>query len=223
MYILAIWYILEQQNTWISHPKMKLLPLIYPLHWIPEEQLEEKMWRCQVIKPYCLLNCFFSLLRFANPVHKGGIKSNQSGFLKSMILIIQIKLPEEQLRTDSSKCKGRGAKHAQQCAENEDVCVSEGKWNSDVFSKRSGTLSPQMPSLPYTQVIWWAFLPGILASDTCNTCQTPLCPALFEPSLFEVIWYMPSTLIAWGIWVSLSYKCSLPFPALFMMLLFKAP
>lgn len=91
----------------ITHPKMILLPLIYPLHWIPEEQFEEKVWRCQVIKPYCLLNCFSSLLQFANPVHKGGIKSNQSGFLKSTILIIQIKLLEEQMRSDSNKCKGK--------------------------------------------------------------------------------------------------------------------
>lgn len=91
----------------ITHPKMILLLLIYLLHWIPEEQLEEKMWRCQVIKAYCLLNCFSSLLQFENLVHKGGIKSNQSGFLKSTVLIIQIKLLEEQMRSDSNKCKGK--------------------------------------------------------------------------------------------------------------------
>lgn len=49
--------------------------LIYPLHWIPGGQLEEKIWRWQLIKPYCLLKHFSSLSQFANPVIKQVLKT----------------------------------------------------------------------------------------------------------------------------------------------------
>lgn len=105
----AYWNIKRHERT---HPKMLLFTLIFPLHWIPEGQLEEKIWRWQVIKPYHLLN-YSSSFAFCKSCHKAGIRNNQSDFLKGATLIIQMQLLAEQRRSDSNKCKGKGTKHVQ--------------------------------------------------------------------------------------------------------------
>jgi len=49
----------------------------------------------------------------------------------------------------ATSARGKRTKHVQViCRKRGLCCVSEGKENSDVSSKRGGTLTPLMPSLP---------------------------------------------------------------------------
>lgn len=66
----AIWCILDIKRHERTHPKILLFTLVYPLHWIPRGQHEEKIRRWQVIKPHHLLTSFSSFSPFANPVIK---------------------------------------------------------------------------------------------------------------------------------------------------------